>query len=267
MQKISILGCGWLGLPLAETLILGGYAVKGSTTSPEKIEMLESCGIKPFVITLHENGIDGEIELFLEGCDWLIIDFPPKLRTGTGESFLKKINNLVPYIEKAQVPNVIFISSTSVYADGESIVTEETLAMPLTESGKQLLAAENLLLSKDFLTTIIRFGGLIGNDRHPVFHLAGKTDLENPKSPINLIHLSDCIGIIDLILKKQPGKIVFNAVAPFHPSREMYYQMKASALHLEKPIFKTDSEQSGKLILSDKLITLLDYQFKVTGEI
>lgn len=35
MPTVSILGCGWLGLPLAEQLLAEGYSVKGSTTRAE----------------------------------------------------------------------------------------------------------------------------------------------------------------------------------------------------------------------------------------
>lgn len=41
MQKISVLGCGWLGLPLSKKLIESGFVVKGSTTSSEKLSQLE----------------------------------------------------------------------------------------------------------------------------------------------------------------------------------------------------------------------------------
>ena len=36
-MQVSILGCGWLGLPLAKSLIEKGFSVNGSTTSVEKI--------------------------------------------------------------------------------------------------------------------------------------------------------------------------------------------------------------------------------------
>lgn len=52
MTKISILGCGWLGFPLAKALLLKGFSVKGSTTSSEKLATLEKAGITPFLITL-----------------------------------------------------------------------------------------------------------------------------------------------------------------------------------------------------------------------
>ena len=39
-NNISILGCGWLGKALAESLISGNYNVKGSTTQTEKLSNL-----------------------------------------------------------------------------------------------------------------------------------------------------------------------------------------------------------------------------------
>ena len=52
MTKISILGCGWLGFPLAKALITKGFSVNGSTTSVEKLPILENSGISPFLINV-----------------------------------------------------------------------------------------------------------------------------------------------------------------------------------------------------------------------
>ena len=64
MTKISILGCGWLGLPLAKALIGNGFSVKGSTTSYEKISGLEQGGITTFLIP--DFSINGRIFSILE---------------------------------------------------------------------------------------------------------------------------------------------------------------------------------------------------------
>ena len=42
METISILGCGWLGLPLADYLIGKGYELKGSTEDPERARSNQS---------------------------------------------------------------------------------------------------------------------------------------------------------------------------------------------------------------------------------
>ena len=66
MRQISILGCGWLGLPLAKSLLEKGFSVKGSTTTSEKIIVLENHGIAAYQIELSEQNIKGEIDVFLE---------------------------------------------------------------------------------------------------------------------------------------------------------------------------------------------------------
>ena len=262
MKKISILGCGWLGFPLAKSLLENGFSIKGSTTSLDKISVLESNGIEAFQIELSEDEIKGEIDSFLATSEILIIDIPPKLRSVKSENFVKKVQNLIPFIEKFKIEKVVFISSTSVYTDDNSIVTEVTKPSPDSESGKQLLVSENLLQSNtNFKTTVIRFGGLIGEDRHPIHFLAGRKNIENPEAPINLIHQADCIGIIESIIEQDCFGETFNAVAPFHPTRKAYYTQKALELHLPIPEFDQTKISVGKTIQSDKVEIVLKYKF------
>jgi nucleoside-diphosphate-sugar epimerase len=262
MLKIAVLGCGWLGLPLAKALIAEGFAVKGSTTSMHKLAILLEAGIIPFAVSVNANSIDGSIEDFLEGNDVLIIDIPPKLRGENKEPFTDKIRTLMPYIEASAIGKVIFVSSTAVYADDNTVVTEATHPKPETESGKQLLEAEAALGGNmHFKTTILRFGGLTGADRQPVKYLAGKENLENPDGPVNLIHQQDCIGIILAVIKKRVWGETFNAVAPFHPTREDYYTGQAAGMGLPLPRFNREKESVGKVISSNKVIAVLGYTF------
>lgn len=266
MKQISILGCGWLGIPLAKHLLQNGYSIKGSTTTEAKLEILKNVGISPFLISLQANNISVEIPDFLENSEILIINIPPGLRGSSGESFVSKMENFIPFVEKSSVKKVIFVSSTSVYADENHVVTEETIPNPETESGKQLLEVENFLLQNpNFQTIILRFGGLIGKDRHPIKFLAGKNNIENPEAPINLIHQQDCIEIIQKIIEKEVWNTVLNAVAPFHPTRKKYYTEKALEMNLVPPQFNENQASVGKTILSDKLIAFLNYKFKNLG--
>lgn len=271
-QKISILGCGWLGLSLAKSLLSKGYEVNGSTTSESKLDVLKNAGISPFQIQLEEHQIIGNIEEFLKETNVLVIDIPPGLRREVSNSnemtFVNKVKTLIPFIEKSGIQKVIFVSSTSVYSDSFPIVeiTEETKPNPDTESGKQLVIAETLLQSNpSFKTNVIRFGGLLGDDRHPVKFLAGRTNVENPDAPVNMIQREDCIGIIEEILKQVQhdnwGE-TFNAVVPQHPTRKAYYHKKAEILNLPLPTFAENSESKGKIISSKKVETILGYSFQ-----
>ncbi|MFL9830203.1 NAD-dependent epimerase/dehydratase family protein [Flavobacterium sp. ST-87] len=269
MEQISILGCGWLGFPLAKALLKEGFTIKGSTTTADKKEMLEKSGIKHFPIALEAENFSSPVTPFLDGSETLIIAIPPKLRgknkdysDAAHNSFVKKIENLLPFIQQSTVKNVLFISSTAVYGEANDVVDENTAPSPVTESGKQLLEIEQLLLANThFKTTVLRFGGLIGEDRNPARFLAGKENVPNPDAPINLIHLDDCIGIILKIITTNIWNTTLNAVAPFHPSRQEYYTQKAIIENLVPPQFSHEIPSVGKTILSDKVIRLLDYHF------
>lgn len=276
-KKISILGCGWLGLPLAKSLLAKGYELKGSTTSENKLDVLKNAGILPFQIQLEKHQIIGNMEDFLKETDVLVIDIPPGLRREISPSnemtFVNKVKTLIPFIENSGIEKVIFVSSTSVYGDSKNFstaleVTEETKPNPDTESGKQLVIAETLLQSNEhFKTTVIRFGGLLGDDRHPIKFLAGRTNVENPEAPVNMIHREDCIGIIEKSLDfarddNWEWNQTFNAVSPQHPTRKAYYHKKAEIFNLPLPTFAEDSESKGKIISSKKVETILGYSFQ-----
>lgn len=265
MKQISILGCGWLGLPLAEVLLSKEFVIKGSTTSEQKRSILENARIKPFVIDLGTDAIQGDVHSFLEGSEILIIDIPPKLRKENSESFIDKIKFFVPFIEESGIKKVIFVSSTSVYgkssADGE--VTEKTLLEPETESGKQLVQAEELLQNNiSFKTTVLRFGGLIGPYRNPVTSLVKKVNTD-ANAPLNLIDQKDCMAIISEITEQDCWGETFNAVSPMHPTKIDYYSKKALELNLPAPQFTSEKTMSYKIVSSAKLEHLLKYTFQV----
>ena len=272
MNFITILGCGWFGLPLAKSLLSKGYNVKGSTTSATKLKTLKEAEIMPFQIQLNEQEIIGNVSDFLHETDVLIIAIPPGLRkeilSSEEMTFINKMKTLIPYIEKSGIQKVLFVSSTSVYGDRFQIIeyTESTQTHPDTESGRQLVLSEKLLQSNiHFKTTVIRFGGLLGEDRHPIKFLAGRTQIDNPDGPVNLIQREDCIGIIikalDFAYIDKWGE-TFNAVAPQHPTRKNYYQKKAQQFNLPLPNFVEDTKSKGKIISSKKVETILDYSFQ-----
>ncbi|MFT6748597.1 MAG: nucleoside-diphosphate-sugar epimerase [Flavobacterium sp.] len=264
----SILGCGWLGLPLAKKLVADGFKIKASKTNSQDFDSLKSFGISPFVIELTPEKSVGNFESFLKEASFLIIDIPPGLRniTNDTDSFINKIKHCIPFIEASSVKQVVFISSTSVYGDSENYLentTENTAVNPDSESGRQLVLVEKLLLENlNFKTTILRFGGLIGPNRNPIKYLAGKKNVANPYAPINFIHQEDCIEIIRKMVSNSPSENrIFNAVAPFHPTRKNYYKEKAKEENLEIPEFDTVKKSIGKKISSQKLQSNLDYTF------
>ncbi|MFS4466529.1 SDR family oxidoreductase [Maribacter sp. 2210JD10-5] len=266
IKSVAIMGCGWLGFPLAKRLLQEGYTIKGSTTSENKLETLQKEGIAPYLIQLTEHKIIGDISGFLQNQQLLIINVPPRLRgKGSKESFVEKMKLVAEAVKKSSIKKVIFVSSTSVYGDISGDVTEETTPVPQTESGKQLLQSE--LLFKKSLTsniTIIRFGGLIGPDRHPVTMLSGRENLSGGNAPVNLIHLDDCIRIISAILKKDQWGETFNAVYPHHPKKQEYYTLEAKKRTIKAPEYQKIDNKKYKKVTTCKYFLLNSYTFQTS---
>ncbi|MFD0749358.1 SDR family oxidoreductase [Mucilaginibacter calamicampi] len=258
---ISILGCGWYGKALGAELIKKGITVNGSTTSSEKIGILKAQCIKPYLIDLSPQSKTIDDDFF--SCDLLWISIPPRARAGRGMEYIAQIAELVGIINKHAIKHVVLISSTGVYGDNNTTVTELDEPNPDGESGKILLEAENILRSEtDFTTTIIRFAGLIGPGRDPGRFFAGKTGIQNGDAPVNLIHLTDCVGVSCAIVEKQAFGNIYNASAPQHPSRAEFYTKAAERSGLEKPAFISE-KRSWKIIDSVNVPTLLQYTYQV----
>ncbi|WP_394973972.1 NAD-dependent epimerase/dehydratase family protein [uncultured Croceitalea sp.] len=252
-KTIGIIGCGWLGFPLAEDLLKSGYRVKGTTTSTSKLKTLKLAGIDSYKAELNEDKIEGDIESFLSELHILIVNIPPRLRENKKSSYSAKIKLLLTEIEKTTIKNIVFVSSTSVYGNLEGNVTEDSIPKPETDSGKQLLQCEQLLLqNKTFSTAVIRFGGLIGEDRHPITKLSGKKGLKNGEALVNLIHASDCIHMIKTIVEKEYWNTIFNGVYPQHPTKREYYTNEALKRGLALPEFTVSSTKTFKKIIISK---------------
>ncbi|WP_161887600.1 SDR family oxidoreductase [Pontibacter russatus] len=260
---ISIMGCGWLGLPLAAQLVRAGYDVKGSTTTPEKLEVLQAEGVAPFLLNLQEENVDmGRLRDFLQ-AQVLVLNIPPHLRSDGGESYLQQLRLLAKALAASPVNRVLFVSSTSVYPDLNRVVTEEDIIFAEEQQPEHmLLQAERLFQSAEgWMTTILRFGGLVGGNRKPGRFLAGKKHVPNGDAPVNLIHLEDCIQIISRIIEQDIWGEVFHACADQHPLRKEFYTQAALALGLEPPEFDDMQETHFKLINSQKLKDALAYAF------
>ena len=264
-KKISIIGCGWLGFDLAQSLIKEGYHIKGSTTTKDKLTKLEDANIEAYHIQLNENGVSGNYIDFLKGSESVIINIPPGLRKNPNKNHVAELQHLMDAIASSIIKNIIYISSTSVFKDETHFPAYNSNSIPnaTSNSSKQLIAIENLLKkNNNFNTTIIRFGGLFDSERHPAKYLAGKTNLSNPKAPVNLIHKEDCINIITLILKHNIWNEVFNAAHPNHPTKKDYYTSYCKKHQLDLPKFNDSEKNEGKIIESTKLEQLLTYSFK-----
>jgi nucleoside-diphosphate-sugar epimerase len=223
-MKISVLGLGWFGGPLAKLLIENHHQVLGSTRTPSKIESFKNQNINSRLLEFPNSPSPDLLD-----ADAIILNIPP-------------FDEELDWFKKWEFKKdcwIIFISSTSVYPHPES-------------KNAQLLEAQEKWVQNSFENwTILRFGGLMGNGRHPGKYLAGRKNLPGRKWPVNLIHLDDTLAFTKVVLDRQIKHEIIHVVSDEHPTREEFYTDYCKAQNLPLPDFSQADDTSGKVVPHD----------------
>jgi nucleoside-diphosphate-sugar epimerase len=262
-DTISILGCGWLGLPLGEVLAEKGYKVKGSTTTESKLENIRAKGIEPYLITVAEE-LEGEKARKFFDSQLLVLALPPAGRKDPDveNNYPRKVQAILNHAQAGNIRQLLFISTTGVYADNNDITDESARTLPTRPSGRAVLTAERLLALQNGLDiTVLRMAGLVGGDRKAGRFLAGKQNVPNGGAPVNLVHLDDCIEIIQKLIERDCWNTVLNVCSDKHPTRAEFYTHRALVEGFEPPSFADHAQGNFKIISNRKLKDTLDYQF------
>ena len=229
MKTIAIIGCGWLGLPLAEKLIQQDYNVIGTTTSEDKLKSLQSKGIEAHLLDLDAAEYETS---FLDDSDVLFLNIPPGLRNSPSGSFLKKLEPFIKKIKGSNIKKVVYVNSTAVYPSS-GIYDETSSFIPDSEKGKELLESEQLISTNFESTSVLRLGGLFGPNRHPSRFVRSAKQLEN-NSTANLIHLTDVVNLSFAVLTREDAPKLINGVHSHHPDKYSFYK---KAIESEGKVF------------------------------
>ena len=222
-MKISVIGCGWYGTPLALSLKDLGHEVHGSTRSPDKREALQNLGLKISLLDYPQIPTD------LMDADIIVINIPP---------FEEELNWLKSWPwQKTTWP--IFISTTS----GKNAREEEWIATHFSS------------------WTILRFGGLLGGGRHPGKHLSGRKNLAGPMHPVNLLHQDDAVGITLAVINQQIKNEMIEVVSDEHHSRLEFYTDYAQRMNLPLPEFDLSDETKRPAISNKRAREIYDFKY------
>jgi nucleoside-diphosphate-sugar epimerase len=155
------------------------------------------------------------------------------------------------------------VSSTGVYPNTNGIVTEATAPEPTTDSQKAIVKAEQLLQANPhFKTTILRPAGLVGNNRIAGRWFAGKQNVKGGNTPVNLVHLEDCIGVSYAIIEQDIFGKVFNICADKHPVKGVFYPFQAIKHGFEPPTFIMEQADDFKIISNEQSKKALHYKYQ-----
>lgn len=203
MKKLLIIGCGYVGKAVAQFYQKQNWEVTGWVRSEASAKTLKSLRIQPYL----GNAANRDSWQALPRDFDLAIYCAAAGRQGGAETYrevyLQGITCAAQYLSY-QTP-LIFTSSTSVYPQSRGEwVTETSLAEPITDTGKILRAAENIVLARK--GTVLRLAGIYGPGRQQMVDRL-KTYLETNEKVenrwINHIFLYDIVTALVLLSEKK----------------------------------------------------------------
>jgi nucleoside-diphosphate-sugar epimerase len=262
-STIAVLGCGWLGLPLAKHLLAQGHRVLGTTTSPEQLPLLAAQGIEAQLIQLGSDfsaADETRLTSLLSQATTLVLNVPPRAAVAGGyPQLLRPVHRAVA---AGRVQAVLFVSTTGVYPD-EPRLMRETDAVSTRDAASDVLRTEGHFVPRygQWKSTVVRLGGLIGPGRAPGRFLAGRQNLPQGDAPTNLLHLTDAVGVLSTIIDQNIWGHTLNVCAQSHPLRRNFYPAAATYIGLEPPTFQPGGS-SSKIIDSSRLRSLVPYAFR-----
>ena len=229
MSKIGIIGCGWLGKPLALHLI---HKHKVQCYS-RKIQA--------------DTDVEYSVNPSFEHPFWTNEIFI--ISIATKDNYLQTLKDIVQNCPSGA--SIILMSSTSVYKEFDTEVDEDII---ITQAGLQK-QAEDLLLGLRKKVLVLRLGGLMGDDR-----ISGrwKSISAFTDGPVNYIHQDDVINIIHKMIEADIDQGIFNLVSPEHPLRSEVHKINSLKFGFELGSFTGTSQ---RIVTSDKLVKTLDYSF------
>lgn len=252
-MKIAVIGAGWLGHKLCKTLMQKSLSVVTTKQSENDVERLNKEGI-----ACHQYRLgDAELPQALQDCEVFVINIGAGRRGFEREQFQQQMMTLCRSCLSDNDKKLLFISTTSVYGESNQEFTEETEPAPISDSAHAHVFIENELKTQfPQQVTILRLAGLIGEDRHPIYHLEGKKGITAAHKMVNLVHRDDAIEAIEKIINLEKWGKTFHLSATEHPSRREYYTHAAKALELITPEFLDDTEQPaiGKKVNAEATI-------------
>lgn len=265
-----IIGCGYLGLRLAQRWREQGHHVVAVKRTPETVPELAQMGVEVVCCDV----LDPATLSRLPAAD--VVAHAVALDRTSGQTMRAVyVEGLANVIRKLPRPRrFIYVSSSGVYgqADG-SWVDEESAAEPREESGHIVLAAEGLLRQEAPYANILRFAGIYGPGRllRQKAVAAGEPIAAAADRWLNLIHVEDGARAVMAAAEfAEPGRL-FNVCDGRPVLRRDFYQELARVLHAPAPRFEPPPadapapphEQANRRIRNERLVGELRFSFLV----
>ena len=267
MANTLIVGAGWLGTPLAQTLIDQGHQVTVTRRSQTRLDEFPLTSVQPALLDLNEPHSQQQLIELIEQhqIERIVGAFPPGFRKGNGQEYAQQWQRLVSAAKQSSVNKLLMVSSTTVYPNLAVDMKEEDATLALAQTNEHfsgnariMLQAEQFVIDSGIDYAIVRCSGLIGSDRHPS-RFAMRLKQVSRKAPANMVHQNDAVAATAFALNQIDNEVV-NATTPNTVSKAEFYQAAITQSDLDIALPPV-TETADKRILADKLVAL-GYQFQ-----
>ena len=240
MPSVSIVGCGYTGLRLAQRCLNLRHVVRGFATRPESLRHIAAVGAEAKPLNL-----DAEPALMDFAEHLVYYAVPPE---PAGERDLR-LERLLEHID-GKPRRFIYLSTAGVYGNhGGALVNEDTPAAPQTQRASRRLAAENVVRewadSHAVSWCILRVPGIYGPGRLPLERLRRQEPAIDPResTPSNRIHVEDLVTacLAAGVSPRADGRI-YNVTDGSDDSATAYLERVARIGSLPAPPFVSRAE-------------------------
>ena len=205
-KSVLLLGAGYSARALIPKFIARGYKVFGTTRSESKANVLRALGAEPI---LFDGGLSSKLLKAINISDIILSSIPPTIH---GDPFLNGLDSRLASLAK-KASWVGYLSATSVYGDRKGQwVYEDELLMPLTQRGKNRMAAEIQWLETGLPIHVFRLAGIYGPDRSNFQRLRdGKARaVIKAGHVVNRIHVDDIVRAVLLSIDHPNPVSIYN---------------------------------------------------------
>lgn len=249
MTEVFIAGCGYIGERIARIYRDMGKSVTCMVRSQEHASKLESTGFNAIVSTLDDPVALPEI--CFSGSTVFYLIPPPG-----GGIIDSRAGKFIACLESTEKPcRIVYMSATSVYSEaGGGVVTEDSIAEPVSAMGKRRLDAENAFLAygadNNVPVIILRVSGIYGPGRLPLMQISQGQPLlrEEESGPSNRIHADDLAAVCVAAGQYSENDVIFN-VSDGNPSSMTTY-FNSCADMLGYPRQPQVSMEEARLVMS-----------------
>lgn len=245
-MSLLIVGCGYVGQPVAQTWLLAGQPVAAVTRGGDAVDKLSQSGIQPIVVDWLNDDAVWKLP-FRPTCALVAVPHREDERFGalTHVAGLKNLLVRCPELER-----LVVLSTTGVYHQNDGSWVDEQSPTQPTRIGPQIALAAERWLTENCprpLATSLRLAGIYGPGRVPLLtKLREQQPIPVGQGSLNLIHLEDITSTIVKLLKAREASSLYVLADGHPPERRQFYIDAARIFQTPPPQFVEATADSSR---------------------